>query len=293
MKSNEIILVLIIFLIIVFSPLCLSKKMPLRKINFVSEIIIWINEIGEQKILSDEYNDYLPDEVLINDNIIENNKTKFYLNDTENKIVMRWNNLITYLVNIIKMDLSNFNTSKVIDMKYMFCDCFLLTSLNSENFDTSNVINMEAMFSGCESLISLNLNNFNTSSVTNMYSMFSYCENLIYLNISIFNTLYVEDMSYMFIQCKALILLDLSNFITSSVISMSSMFSNCQNLISLDISNFEISKAIEMDYMFSFCSSLISLDLNNFYKSSSIINMKNMFQKTNQNMIYYINIYIY
>ena len=116
MKSNEIILVLIIFLIIVFSPLCLSKKMPLRKINFFSEIIIWINEIDEQNILSDEYNDYLPDEVLINDNIIENNKTQFYLNDTENKIVMRWNNLITncsymfYLVNIIKMDLSNFNT---------------------------------------------------------------------------------------------------------------------------------------------------------------------------------------
>ncbi len=47
-----------------------------------------------------------------------------------------------------------------------------LKSLNLNNFDTSKVTNMKGMFCGCYSLISLNLNYFNTSLVTDMQGMF-------------------------------------------------------------------------------------------------------------------------
>jgi surface protein len=45
----------------------------------------------------------------------------------------------------------------------------------SSNFDTSSVTNMAYMFQYCESLISLDLSNFNTISVTNMELMFYSC----------------------------------------------------------------------------------------------------------------------
>ena len=48
---------------------------------------------------------------------------------------------------------------------YMFSDCYSLISLDLSNFNTQNVINMRNMFSNCNSLISLNLFNFNTQNV--------------------------------------------------------------------------------------------------------------------------------
>ena len=73
---------------------------------------------------------------------------------------------------IEKLDLSNFNTSKVTNMINMFAYCSSLTSLDLSSFDTSNVMDMRGMFSGCSSLTSLDLNSFNTSKVTNILQMF-------------------------------------------------------------------------------------------------------------------------
>ena len=57
-----------------------------------------------------------------------------------------------------------------------------LISLDLSNFDTSQVINMNNMFTVCSSLISLNLSNFDTSKVTDMDYMFYFCDNLEYVN---------------------------------------------------------------------------------------------------------------
>ena len=54
-------------------------------------------------------------------------------------------------------------------MEYMFNNCSLLSFLNLSNFDTSKVENMKNMFSNCIRLISLYLSNFDTSNITNMY----------------------------------------------------------------------------------------------------------------------------
>ena len=51
-------------------------------------------------------------------------------------------------------------------MSFMFYGCSSLKELNLNNFNTNNVTDMRDMFSGCRSLKELNLNNFNTNNVT-------------------------------------------------------------------------------------------------------------------------------
>ena len=48
-------------------------------------------------------------------------------------------------------------------MYYLFSDCFSLTSLNLSNFDTSKVTDMRAMFYGCSKLTLLNISKFDKS----------------------------------------------------------------------------------------------------------------------------------
>ena len=82
---------------------------------------------------------------------------------------------------LTSLNLSNFNTSSVNNMRRMFYGSSSLLSLDLINFDTSKVTSTEEMFYNCSSLIAINLNNFNTSSLTIMNKMFDYCsEYLIY-----------------------------------------------------------------------------------------------------------------
>lgn len=138
---------------------------------------------------------------------------------------------------IIALNLSNFDTSKMTNMSWMFDNCLSLTTLDLSNFDTSNVTNMSYMFSKCQSLISLDLSNFDTSKVTDMSYMFSYCSRLISLDLSSFDTSNVTDMSYMFEDCSGLTLLNLSNFNTENVTDMHYMFKYCDSLTTINVSN--------------------------------------------------------
>ena len=103
------------------------------------------------------------------------------------------------------LDVSNFNTSNVTDMGWMFYDCNSLTSLDISNFNTNNVTNMETMFRGCNKLTSLNLSNFNTSKVTNMETMFFSCNGLkiIYCEQD-WKTDKITSSTNMFINCSKL-----------------------------------------------------------------------------------------
>ena len=68
-------------------------------------------------------------------------------------------------------------------MNLMFSRCSSLIDLNLTNFNTNNVINMRFMFYGCSSLKELNLNNFNTDNVIYIDKMFSGCSNELILKI--------------------------------------------------------------------------------------------------------------
>ena len=86
--------------------------------------------------------------------------------------------MFKYCSSLTTLDLSNFDTSKVTDMRGMFSSCQSLTNLDLSNFDTSNVTDMSRMFQSCRSLTTLDLSSFDTSKVTDMSWMFNGCSNL-------------------------------------------------------------------------------------------------------------------
>ena len=137
-------------------------------------------------------------------------------------------NMFANCINLMSLELSNFNTEKVTDMKYMFNNCNSLTSLELSKlskFSTTNVIYMQGMFSGCSGIASLDLSNFNTENVKDMNSMFYNCRSLTYLELSNFNTKNVTNMMYMFCSCNVLKFLDLTSFNASKVTKFENMFS--------------------------------------------------------------------
>jgi len=234
----------------------------------------------------------------------QNIKKQFLLISIDDKIKLSNLDFLTYI------DLSNFDSSDVTDMSYMFSNCSSLKEINLSNkFNTSKVINMESMFRGCKNLNSLDLSNFDTSNVTNMSHMFYDCSSLKEIKLTNkFNTSQVTNMKYMFSGCTNLSSLDLSNFDTSNVTNMSHMFGEysslitnkpsrpkgrflgylpnlphrqnmdcgCKNLISLDLSNFDTSNVTNMSFMLCGCSSLKEINLSNKFNTNKVINMESM-----------------
>ena len=213
-------------------------------------------------------------------------KTAYYYTETE-KVYLNTNSSEMFyskyneqkIKNILELDLSNFDASKVTNMRHMFHGMSNLTSLNLFNFDTSKVTDMSDMFCFMSSLTSLNLSSFNTSKVTDMSDMFSNMSNLTTLDLSNFDTFKVTNMSEMFRDMSNLTALNLSSFNTSKVTDMALMFFGVSNLTTLNLSNFNTSKVTDMRLMFGDMSNLITLDLSNFDTS----------QVTNMNLIFSLN----
>lgn len=180
------------------------------------------------------------------------------------------------LENIIWPD--NLDTSKVIDMAYLFANCNMLSEIDLSKFDTSNVMNMKYMFFNCSKLTELDVSNFDTSNVTSMKTMFYKCSELTKLDVSKFDTSNVEDMSYMFTSCSNLTNLDVSNFNTENVNNMTWMFGSCTGLEYLDVSNFNTEKVTSMYAMFYECKLIPELDISSF-NLENVENTKHMFMK--------------
>ena len=86
---------------------------------------------------------------------------------------------------ITYIDLSNFDTSNVTDMSWMFeNDSSLINIIFGSDFKTSNVQGTKenqgfaGMFQNCTALTALDLFSFDTSNVASMWYMFSGCSNL-------------------------------------------------------------------------------------------------------------------
>ncbi len=144
--------------------------------------------------------------------------------------------------NVEEMDLSNADTSDVVNMDSMFYSAYNLKKLNLSGWDTSNVVNMEYMFGDCSSLEALDLGSFDTSNVRLMEYMFHNCKSLTSLNVSSFDTSNVVNMDNMFENCCELTSLDVDNFNTSNVREMWGMFKGCSKLKTIDLRGFDMSK---------------------------------------------------
>lgn len=178
-------------------------------------------------------------------------------------------------MNITSLDLSNFDTSQVTDMSYLFYGDAQLNSLDLSSLDTSQVTNMSCIFADTK-LTSLDVSNLNTSQVTDMSGMFSGMSELTSLDLSNFDTSQVMNMGGMFNGVSKLSNLDLKTFNTSQVTNMGSMFNN-SGIISLDLSNFDTSQVTTMGGMFNGMSKLTSLDLSSF-DTTRVTTMGGMFE---------------
>ena len=110
----------------------------------------------------------------------------------------------------------------------MFLQCQSLTSLNLSNFNTEDVQDMREMFYRCKNLTSLDLSNFKTENVKNMGFMFEGCSSLTSLDLSNFKTENMLDMSAMFRDCNSLQTIYCNN--TWTCLYSWEMFHNCTNL---------------------------------------------------------------
>ena len=98
------------------------------------------------------------------------------------------------------------NTSAVTDMRYMFQNCFALTTLDLSSWNTASVTNMQGMFQSCRKLTCLDLSGWNIANVNSMSVMFNDCPLL--------TTIYVDE-----------------NWNVSNVINSVSMFSGCPKIV--------------------------------------------------------------
>ena len=279
--------ILLLLLSIIYSKWTLviikNKENNLRNLSLgYSEVVITIFGEGKKQIISKELKFY-PDEIYINNEEISSIFLSYEFEREENIVKMRWNSQLTTcdgmfseLIDISKIDLSNFDSSKINSTSYMFYKCSNLEYINFGNFDTSSVVDMSHMFSGCISITSYNLSSFNTSKAENMIGLFRYNNNLEKIDLINFDTSLVTNMKYMFMECYKLTVINLSNFNTPYLEKMGGMFHGCTSLQSIDISNFDTSNVDNFESLFYFCQNLKSINLKNFNTKNGV-DMKWMF----------------
>ena len=206
----------LLFLYFIFSSLfieCSQRKLE-AKYSYITYKIKTTNSIS---IYSSSYSDNQPDEVYINEKQQSTIKRTYTSSEFDRvdsgiyNVKLIWNTEITNsfrmfmgCYNIIEMDLSHFDSSKISIMGMMFYSSSGLTSINLTNYSTEEAYDIGSMFDGCSKLTSLDLSSFKTPKAI--------------------------SMGYMFYRCSSLISIDLSNANTSLVSNMESMFNGCKNL---------------------------------------------------------------
>ena len=204
-------------------------------------------------------------------------------------------------INVPELDITEFDTTNVINMDYMFLesdlgDCFSLGSptnaqantpgrniltLNTEgvtsmsgmfkdckvkhldlsSLRTNNVTDFSDMFCSCNDLIDLNVDGFDTSKAKDFHGMFQGCIKLTQLNVKHFNVDNVLHMSCLFSRCLRLKVINLESWDFSQVSDTNEMFAYCEKLEKI-IANFNFKMIKEMAFMFCYCTKLSKVDLS-------------------------------
>ena len=178
-------------LLYILSSLFISMQNS-RNLNvYQSEIKLVIKGSGYSNFLNNDFNP-APSEVIINNEIKASGIKSYTFTEDLNYVIIKFNNpiescekMFNGLDNIIEIDLSNFDTSKVKSMSRMFNDCLNIEKINLGKINTSSVQNMYRLFHNCTKLTSIDVSNFDTSSVTNMEAMFAKCRILPYFLLSL------------------------------------------------------------------------------------------------------------
>lgn len=181
-------------------------------------------------------------------------------------------------INVPEIDLTEFNTTNVVNMDYMFLKANL-----SDRFSlgSSTKANLKERFSpGSNTNVQANSANqttltLNTEGVTSMSGMFKDCK-VKHLDLSILRTHNVTDFSDMFYNCDDLIDLNVDGFDTSKAEDLCGMFHGCHKLTQLNVKHFNVNSVLNMSYLFSGCRSLKIIDLEG-WDFSQVKNANEMF----------------
>ena len=183
-------------------------------------------------------------------------------------------------INVPEIDLTEFDTTNVVNMDYMFLkadlgDCFSLGSstnaqINSADqttlsLNTEGVTTMSGMFKDCK-VKHLDLRSLRTHNVTDFSDMFYNCDSLIDLNVDGFDTSNAEDFNGMFHGCHKLTQLNVKHFNVNSVLNMSYLFSGCRSLKVIDLEGWNFSQVENANEMFGYCEKLEKIIANFNFK---------------------------
>lgn len=182
--------------------------------------------------------------------------------------------------NVHEIDLTEFDTTNVVNMDYMFLKADLGDRLkvnsstttqdngadrNILTFNTEGVTSMSGMFKDCK-VKHLDLSSLRTHNVTDFSDMFYNCDSLIDLNVDGFDTSNAEDFNGMFHGCNKLTQLNVKHFNTNSVLHMSYLFSGCRRLKVIDLEGWDFSQVSDANEMFGYCEKLEKIIANFNFK---------------------------
>lgn len=183
-------------------------------------------------------------------------------------------------INVSEIDLTEFDTTNIVDMDYMFLeadlgDCFSLGSpidaqantpgRNTLTLNTEGVTSMSGMFKDCK-VKHLDLSSLRTNNVTDFSDMFCSCNDLIDLNVDGFDTSNAEDFHGMFQGCIKLTQLNVKHFNVDNVLHMSCLFSKCLRLKVIDLESWDFSQVSDANEMFAYCEKLEKIIANFNFK---------------------------
>ena len=178
--------------------------------------------------------------------------------------------------NVHEIDLTEFDTTNVVNMDYMFLKADLGDRLkvnsstttqdngadrNILTFNTEGVTSMSGMFKDCK-VKHLDLSSLRTHNVTDFSDMFYNCDSLIDLNVDGFDTSNAEDFNGMFHGCHKLTQLNVKHFNVNSVLHMSYLFSGCRRLKVIDLEGWNFSQVSDANEMFGYCEKLEKIIAN-------------------------------
>ena len=204
------------------------------------------------------------------------------------------------LLDEVKIDLTNLNTSNVTDMTGMFSDFgnnSKTVNINLSGLNTSNVTNMIGMFSyvGADAeTVNINLSGLDTSNVTNMSYMFGGAginAETVNINLSGLNTSNVTSMFQMFYKAgkeSTTFNLNLSGLNTSNVTDIDDIFYETganATTYNLNLSNWSgLDDSIITDILavLESSASILNIDLSG-WNTSNITDMSNMFYNFGKN----------
>lgn len=183
-------------------------------------------------------------------------------------------------INVPEIDLTEFDTTNVVDMDYMFLEAdlgdhfSLVSSTNAQantpdrnilTFNTEGVTSMSGMFKDCK-VKHLDLSSLRTNNVTDFSDMFCSCNDLIDLNVDCFDTSKAKDFHGMFQGCIKLTQLNVKHFNADNVLHMSCLFYKCLRLKVIDLESWDFSQVSDANEMFAYCEKLGKIIANFNFK---------------------------